>query len=236
MPATRILRHTLLLPTGYHYHHHHHHHLIDEVYWLAPMVKSLPVEILEAVIEDVACDPSLDRIRTLVSLCASCKTLLPSSQKHLFRDVTLYPPPKSPDASRYARFNALYQTTILFARIILQKPHLGGLVEKINFRFTGITHPLNESTRDLTDALAHLLAVEELELSFADIPQAVRLDFPVMFSASPWKPAIAALLQISTLRSLSIRYIQRFPAEMLLLARDIRTLDMFESFLTVTPS
>ena len=57
---------------------------------LSTMAKTLPLELLEAIVDNVAIDRTPATIRDLLSLCLCSKALVPRAQTYLYSDVTIH--------------------------------------------------------------------------------------------------------------------------------------------------
>ncbi|KAJ3537059.1 hypothetical protein NMY22_g5756 [Coprinellus aureogranulatus] len=187
------------------------------------MTEPPPTEILEYVVDFVASDSddANGRMSTLLSLATCCKALVPRHGSGV--------PQRG--------FKSLSRRTTSFAATVLANPLLGHLVERLVIRFTGVVQKSQDLSSDITLALKHLIYVSDLNLSLADVPPGARIwNFPKMIPAPGWRTALLSLLQLPQLRRLSLRHLQRFPAEILLHANSVQVLDMFDTGLTLAPS
>lgn len=201
--------------------------LYPKLFSTAPMPPPLLTEVAELVIDLVACDTTLERIPTLLSLSTCSKALVPRSQKHIFREVVLFPQPQPSKWTPPAMFAELHRRGALFVTTVLRNPRLGMLVGRLSFRFTGIPMEGEELSFDIARFVDHLVNVRELGIHLGDLPQAHRcdLDFAALTPSSSWKVAMSSLLRNCELRSLTVKHIRRFPAEMLLGKRSVELYD-----------
>ena len=192
------------------------------------MLATPPIEILEHIIDWVACDTDASRIHDLLSLSICCKALVPRSQKHIFRDVTLYPPL---DRAREVRLGPLvwskhYERTALFTQTVAGKTHLGGHVQTLTIKFTGELLSA-EATISSNVPYVFMYMGNIRRLTLAHSQSNIRLDFgSLSVRTSAWAKGIASLLQHSQVQELSVDGLKTFPGEAVVCSSHLRHLDL----------
>jgi hypothetical protein len=187
---------------------------------------SLPTEILEHITDVVACDADPSRIYDLLSLSICCKALVPRSQKHIFCDVSLYPPVDGSNQWGLPVWSKHFQRTARFVETVAGRPYLGGHVQTLTCTFTG--ERLSTDNAIVSAADAAFRSMENVQrLTLAHSQPNSRLDFGSHSVASSiWAKRIILLLQYSRVQQLSIRGLTTFPGEAVLRSSHLRHLTL----------
>lgn len=186
------------------------------------MSEGLATELLEQVVEFVACDRTQDRTEDLLALCLSCKALVPGCQKHIFASVSLYPPVKDyrPQAwSAPPEYLKRYERTASFLRTVTRRPHLARHVQAIACNFTA--QWLDDGVAlcsNVLQAFENMINIKTLTLAYDDpYNRDTLLDFgSPSILISEWMVGIGSVIESPRLEGLTIRRLSDYPGEHIL--------------------
>ena len=189
---------------------------------------SLANEILQHVIEKLAEGPRDDWLQSVIACSTTNSALLPISQKHIFKSVTLYShytnTYEGAAAPIRARINlAIEKKTGLFLRTMAKSPHLGSYVKELTYRLnTGSVHKGGFVLR----AIHQLPNVESLCEGIYNLPQnagiiGIGLDEETI-------SMVAELMRGPQLARLELDSLLGFPLESLRVAEGLKTLVLRE--------
>ncbi|KAJ3524324.1 hypothetical protein NMY22_g11046 [Coprinellus aureogranulatus] len=200
------------------------------------MALTLPEDLLELVVEDISLSSCEDRTQNLLSCCLVSKSFARPCQKALFSSVAFYLP------RRRRSGNPNYERTLALAKTINSAPHLAVFVRKLTVLIVHslLPWPTGDFQDEIALALSALHMVSELSLSAIPEkrPMMPKLPAPYGLSMPPQiQTAFAQLMRGPQLRQFTLKAIKRFPANLILEAYQLHTLELTRSEVTqTTPS
>ena len=182
----------------------------------------LPTELIELIVESLG---DQNRISTLLSLCSTARWFVNCSQRHIFREVTLYHPVSAPKPGTPRVHLNGYRKTISFAKAVKRRPDLALYVEKLVYWMpSDAMWKTREDFSIVLEAMERMSNMSTLTTGFDQyilVPPCLQSGR----STTAWCTAIESLIQHPTVTHLILRNLFSFPLDVLTKASQIQILE-----------
>jgi hypothetical protein len=181
---------------------------------------SLPVEILEHIIDFIALERGANRLQTLHNLCITTKSLRPRAEMHIYSEIALY-----------AGATSSCETTRQFVHTVERRPRLLLHVRQLNLKFLARMWGRADGLDAIAEPVARMTNITKFTFS-SDTKNYLRKTQPrpmikqSLISSSAFMHAVSAVLKAPHLNHLVLHNLSKLPAELLMLPRSIRHLEL----------